>query len=464
MEQTPKAAAPARGIFDESRPLWQVMGFFLVPLVLSNILQSASGTISSVFIGRLIGVNGLAAISAFFPVLFLLVSFLIGLQAAAPSSSARPTARATITNSRKSSARASPSRSCSAACAGILGALFTKEALLLLGTPANILADSVAYARLWFFAAANALRVLHVSLVHARYRRQHDAVRLPTARDAAQRRVTVPAFILGWFGLPHLGVVSASAGALLANAVSLIAMLVYLRVIHHPLALDSETVQDLKLDWPILKQIVRIGVPTGIQLIMVSLSELAVISFVNRFGSHATAAYGAVNQIASYVQFPAVSIGITASIFGAQAIGANREDLLRKVVRSGVLLNYVVGGVLISLCYIFKRDIAGWFLTDPGTLEIAVRLLSITLWSYLLFGNSAILSGIMRASGTVFWPTLIGIAAIWGVEVPVAYVLSHRIGIDGIWWGYPAAFTTAVLLQYTYYTLVWKRKRHERLI
>jgi Na+-driven multidrug efflux pump len=134
------------------------------------------------------------------------------------------------------------------------------------------------------------------------------------------------------------------------------------------------------------------------------------------------------------------------------------------VVRSGVLLNYVVGGVLIVLCYIFKREIAGWFLTDSGTLEIAVRLLSITLWSYLLFGNSAMLSGIMRASGTVLWPTVIGIFAIWGVEVPVAYVLSHRIGINGIWIGYPAAFTTAVLLQYAYYTLVWKRHRHERLV
>ena len=78
---------------------------------------------------------------------------------------------------------------------------------------------------------------------------------------------------------------------------------------------------------------------------MVSLAEIAVISFVNRFGSSATAAYGAVNQVVGYVQFPAISIGIAASIFGAQCIGARREDKLGSVIRSAVGLNYVIGGV-----------------------------------------------------------------------------------------------------------------------
>ncbi len=145
-----------------------------------------------------------------------------------------------------------------------------------------------------------------------------------------------PALILGWFGLPHLGVVSAAVAALAANTLGLLALIVYLRLINHPLALDAETIQDLKINWPILVQMVRIGIPTGIQVVMVSLAELAVISFVNRYGSHATAAYGAVNQIVSYVQFPAISIGITASIFGSQAIGASRSDLLGRVIRSGV--------------------------------------------------------------------------------------------------------------------------------
>ena len=86
---------------------------------------------------------------------------------------------------------------------------------------------------------------------------------------------------------------------------------------------------------------------------MVSLAEIAVISFVNRFGSSATAAYGAVNQVVGYVQFPAISIGIAASIFGAQCIGARREDKLGSVIRSAVGLNYAIGAVIIGACYVF---------------------------------------------------------------------------------------------------------------
>jgi Na+-driven multidrug efflux pump len=70
----------------------------------------------------------------------------------------------------------------------------------------------------------------------------------------------------------------------------------------------------------------------------------------------------------------------------------------------------------------------------------------------------------MRASGSVLWPTAIGVFAIWGVEVPVAYVLSYKIGLNGIWIGYPVAFATALALQSAYYFGVWKRQRHERLV
>ena len=110
----------------------------------------------------------------------------------------------------------------------------------------------------------------------------------------------------------------------------------------------------MRIDWGILLSVVKIGVPTGMQVMMVSLAEIAVITFVNHFGSSATAAYGAVNQVVGYVQFPAISIGIAASIFGAQCIGARREDKLGSVIRSAVGLNYAIGGghyrCLLRLC------------------------------------------------------------------------------------------------------------------
>jgi len=276
--------------------------------------------------------------------------------------------------------------------------------------------------------------------------------------------VVTPAFILGWFGLPQLGVVSVVAGAAISNLIAFVAFLVYLARMRHPLSFDAETARDLIVDPHILGLVLKIGIPTGLQVIMVSLAEIAVLSFVNRFGSSATAAYGAVNQIVSYVQFPAISVGIAASILAAQAIGAKREDLLSKVVHSAVALNYVIGGTIIAACYIFAWTVLGWFITDPATLAIAHTLLMITLWSYLIFGNSAAISWVVRGSGDVLVPMINGIFGIWAVEVPAAYLLMRKIGLDGVWLGYPISFIVVLGLQYGYYTLFWKKRTHERLV
>jgi Na+-driven multidrug efflux pump len=160
------------------------------------------------------------------------------------------------------------------------------------------------------------------------------------------------------------------------------------------------------------------------------------------------------------VQFPALSIGIAASIFGAQSIGAQRYDRLAKIVRSAVVLNYLIGGVLIAIAYTFDYAILGAFVRDARALEIAHELLVLTLWSYAIFGNNSVLSGVMRSSGTVLWPTLISIFSIWAVEVPLAYFLSQHtsLGLRGVWLAYPAAFMTGLICQSSYYTFVWRKR------
>ncbi|MGE8201030.1 MAG: MATE family efflux transporter, partial [Variovorax sp.] len=91
-------------------------------------------------------------------------------------------------------------------------------------------------------------------------------------------------------------------------------------------------------------------------------------------------------------------------------------------------------------------------------------LLHIMLWSLVIFGMAAALSGIMRASGSVLVPTLISILCILGIEVPVAWLMSHRIGLNGIWIAYPVTFGAMLLLQTAYYQLVWRKKGIRRLV
>lgn len=463
MAQASAARRPGVNVFDESRPMWRLLLVFLVPLMLSNVLQSASQTMASIWIGRLISTQALGAISAVFPIIFLLFSFVFGVSSGGTVLVGQAFGARDEHKVKKIAGTVLGAALYLGIAVAIFGALGSPVLLSWLATPPDILPLSDAYAKVVFLT----MPVFFVYFVYVTILRGTGDSTTPFYSLVVSSVLAIaitPLFIVGAFGLPKLGVVSAAVAGLVANAAALTWLIAHLVRSNHPLKIDRETLADLKIDWNILWQVVRIGVPTGLQVMMVSLAEIAVISFVNRFGSSATAAYGAVNQVVSYVQFPAISIGIAASIFGAQCIGARREDKLGSVIRSAVGLNYVVATVIIGACYAFAWDILGAFITDPNTLAIAHRLLMITLWGYAVFGNTSVLSGIMRGSGTVAWPTAIGIFAIWGVEVPAAYLLMHRVGLDGVWMGYPIAFCTGLLLQLCYYELVWKRKTHERLV
>jgi putative MATE family efflux protein len=277
--------------------------------------------------------------------------------------------------------------------------------------------------------------------------------------------VVTPALILGWGGLPQLGVDAAAVAFIVGFVVVLVFLFVYLRARKSPLAPDAELLHDLKINLPLLGTILRLGVPAGIQMVVSSIAALVVVGIVNRFGSNATAAYGAVNQVLSYIQFPAMSVMIATSIFGAQAIGAGQQDQLRRIVRTGMMMNLIITGALVVIAYIFSQKLVELFITSPDVIELTETLLHIVLWSTVLFGFGGVLSGMMRASGDVFIPMLLSLGTILFVEVPLAlYLSSTSLGLSGIWWAYSASFSTMLLVQASYYWFFWRHKPIKKLI
>ncbi|MDF9664805.1 MATE family efflux transporter [Bacillus wiedmannii] len=460
-----KEGAESHKLESESKPIWKSMSMFLVPLLLSNVLQSIGQLFGMVVVGRWLGVNDLAAISAFFPLFFLLVSFVIGIGS---GSSILIGQAFGAKNEDRLKAIVGTTLTFTFIIGfvlAIVGSIFAMDIMRLMGTPENIIEISVHYARILFIS----MPVLFLYFAYTTFMRGTGDSKTPfyfLIVSTALNMILLPILIFGWLGAPKLDVYGAAYASVISTVITFIVMLVYLKKKNHPLQLDSTVRKYLRMDGELLKLLLRLGIPASINMILVSLSEIAVIAFVNRYGSDATAAYGVVNQVASYVQMPAVSLGITVSIFAAQSIGANQFDRLQKVVKAGIIMNYVIGGVLISLIYLFSRDILSLFLTSQTTIEIAHSLVMITLWSYLIFGHAQIISATMRASGTVLWPTVIGVVSIWLVEVPVAYYLSYHtsLGIEGIWIGYPAAFIASLILQYAYYKLSWQKKRITRLV
>ncbi|WP_074610801.1 MATE family efflux transporter [Bacillus cereus group sp. BfR-BA-01350] len=460
-----KEGAESHKLESESKPIWKSMSMFLVPLLLSNVLQSVGQLFGMVVVGRWLGVNDLAAISAFFPLFFLLVSFVIGIGS---GSSILIGQAFGAKNEDRLKAIVGTTLTFTfiiGVVLAIVGSIFAMDIMRLMGTPENIIEISVHYARILFIS----MPILFLYFAYTTFMRGTGDSKTPfyfLIVSTALNMILLPILIFGWLGAPKLDVYGAAYASVISTVITFIVMLVYLKKKNHPLQLDSTVRKYLRMDWGLLKLLLRLGIPASINMILVSLSEIAVIAFVNRYGSDATAAYGVVNQVASYVQMPAVSLGITVSIFAAQSIGANQFNRLQKVVKAGIIMNYVIGGVLISLIYLFSRDILSLFLTSQTTIEIAHSLVMITLWSYLIFGHAQIISATMRASGTVLWPTVIGVVSIWLVEVPVAYYLSYHtsLGIEGIWIGYPAAFIVSLILQYAYYKLSWQKKRITRLV
>ena len=176
------------------------------------------------------------------------------------------------------------------------------------------------------------------------------------------------------------------------------------------------------------------------QMVIMSLAEVVLLSMVNGFGSDATAAYGVGNQVLGYVQFPAMSIAIAASILGAQAIGAGHTEKLGSITRAGIMINFAITGSLLLLCYLFARPMIGMFTDHQRPRTSRCACCTSCCGARCCSAPRPSTSGVMRASGTVMIPVLLSISAILLVEVPTAWFLSQRIGLDGVWIAYPVTF------------------------
>lgn len=445
------------------RPLWLTFLAFLAPMLVSNILQSLSGTLNNIYLGQMIGVKALAAVSSFFPVLFFCIAFAIGLGTGASVLIGQAWGAREVETAREVAGSTLTLGVLLGLVIAVLGGTFTEPMLRALGTPPDILADAVRVARILLIAMPGLFIFI---LATAMLRGVGDTVSpLYTLLISTAIGLTLtPALIRGWLGLPRLGVASSSWSSVVGFAAALLWLAVHLLIKNSPLKPDLAFLRHLHLNPRLLKNVLRVGIPTGVQMIVVSVSEVVLLSMVNRYGSNATAAYGAVNQVVNYVQFPAVSIAITASVLGAQAIGAGRANRLSTITRTAMAMNLMLTGTLVLACYLFSRELLVFFITSAPVVEMAQKLLHIVLWSVVIFGMASVLAGIMRASGTVWEPMAISVGCILLVELPVAWIASRHIGLNGVWLAYPAAFTAMLALQSVYYQGIWRKRAIRKMI
>lgn len=447
----------------QQQNLWKAFLVFLLPLIATNILQSLSGTINTVFVGQMLGVNAIAAVAVFFPILFCLMAFVIGLSAGSTVLIGQAWGAKNIEKVRCVVGSTLFMTLIGGSLIALFGVIFAENILLALGTDPEVMHLSLPYVQ-WMLAGSPLIFIYIIYTSILRGVGDSTTPLFASALTIGVGLVVTPILIAGYFGFPQMGIISPAIATILGNLAVLLFLILYLNYQQHPLRLDWALLKHIRHQPKLSKIILSLGVPTGIQMITTSVAGLVIVGLVNRYGAEATAAYGAVNQVLNYIQFPALSIAIAASVFGAQAIGAGKSDLLNKVTRTALSMNILFTGSLVVLAYLFSKYLMALFITDPQVVVLGQQLLFIVLWSILFFGASAIFASIMRSSGAVTAPMLINIFAILCIEVPAAYLFSRWWGLEGIWYAYALAFVSMCILQGLYYQLVWKKKTIKILV
>ena len=445
------------------KPLWTTFLRFLAPLMLSNALQSLFGTVSNVYLGQMIGVDALAAVSVFFPVMFFLFAFVMGLSTGATVLIGQAFGAGEHGRIKIIAGTTLAFGLLLSISVALIGGLFSRQLMTALATPADILDEASAYARIMLLTMPLGFVFL---LMTSMIRGVGDALTplLALALSTAIGLILTPLLIRGASGLPAAGITSPAWASAIANAMTLIVLAAYLLRKKHALAPDAALLRHLRLNGAVLGKVLGIGLPSAIGMVVMALAELVLLGLVNGYGSDATAAYGAVNQVMGYTQFTAMSISIAVSILGAEAVGGGDRTRLDSIVRTGLTFNVVLTGGLVALIYLAPRAVLGIFITDGAVLDLAKGLLYIALWSSVPFGLATVFSGAMRAAGVAFTPMLLSIFAIVAIELPAAVILSRTVGLAGVWAAYPIVFCAMFVLQMGYYILVWRKQAIKRLI
>jgi putative MATE family efflux protein len=261
-----------------------------------------------------------------------------------------------------------------------------------------------------------------------------------------------PVFILGLGPVPRLGIAGAATATVIANFVSLTALLAYVYARDLPLRLRGAELRYLKPDWGLLSTIVRKGLPMGLQMIVISASALALIGLVNREGVATAAAFGVAMQLWTYLQMPAMALGAAVSAMVAQNIGAGRWDRVSAITRSGVAFALLITLGLVILLAVADRPALALFLGgDSPALPIARHIQILATWSFLLFGVTLVLFGTVRANGSVIGPLVILFIGLVPIRLGFALGAYPQLGADALWLSFPVSSFANMAMAIAFY-------------
>src|SRR5215475_13499095 len=431
---------------------------FALPILYANILQSLNGSINSIWVGRFLGEAALTATSNANTVMFLLIGAAFGIAMAATILIGQCIGANNLAETKRVVGTSATFFAVISVVMAVAGLVLCRPLLIAMSTPADSLPLAVAYMRVIFLG----LPFLYMyAFVMAVLRGAGDAktpfyfMLLSVVIDIALN----PLFIFGLGPIPRLGIAGSALATFIAQAVSLTALIRHLYRIRHVLCLHQEELKKLRIDWAVVSTLVRKGIPMSAQMLVMGSSSVLMITLVNRFGIDTTAAFGAALQIWNYIQMPAFAVGMGMSAMTAQNVGAGKWNRVTTIARVGVLYSVLLTGSVVLAIELLNTWVFALFLpADSNALAIASHMNRIVTPSFILFGISLTLFGVVRATGAVMAPLIILTIALLGVRFPFAEALLGRYQVDAVWWSFPVSSLLAAALALLYYRYGdWRR-------
>jgi putative MATE family efflux protein len=441
-------------------PIAKTLLAFALPTLASSILQSLNGTINAIWVGRFLGEGALAATSNANMVMFLLTAFVFGFGMASTILIGQAWGRKDVDQARRIFGTAGGSFLLVTIVIAIAGYFLAPAILALLGTPGDAAPLALAYLRVIFLAMP---ALLLLTLLMMALRGSGDSMTplwfmiVAVVLDSGLN----PVFIRGLGPAPALGIAGSATATLIANYAALIGLVAYMYIKDLPLRLRGGELRYLWCDLAIARTIVVKGFPMGIQMIVISMSALALVGLVNREGVDTTAAFGVAMQLWTYVQMPAMALGAAVSAMAAQNIGAGLWDRVSRITRVGIVQTLVITGAMIVALTLADRTVLALFMgSESPALPIARHIHVVATWNFLLFGVMMVLFGTVRANGAVWVPLIVLAVGLVPVRFGYIFATYHWLGADALWTSFPVTSLINLALAVAFYVHGgWKKAR-----
>lgn len=417
---------------------------FAGPVFLSQVFQQLYNTVDSLIVGRYLGTEALAAISSSGTLIFLMISFFMGTSMGASvvisryfgAGDSEKVSRAIHTNTLLGII--------AGAVLTVIGVFLTPTFLKWMGTDPDVMPDAIEYFRYYFMG-------IMATIVYNNSKGIMNALgdsKRPLYYLIFSSVVNVILDLL-FIAVFKWGVWSAAVATTIAQAVSVIPCLVHLT---RPGTLYQLQWKKLRIDKEMLGEILRYGLPSGIQNSVIALANVVVQTNINSFGKAATAGYGSYAKIEGFAFLPITSFTMALTTFTGQNLGAKEYVRTKQGARFGIISAMLLAEVTGLVIYLLAPTLIGLFSDDPSVIAFGVEQAHTISLFYCLLAFSHAIAAICRGAGKAFVPMII-MLAVWCV-LRIAYIsvimgIKHEIRF--IYWAYPITWAISSVIYLIYY-------------